>query len=113
VATDSDQPGQLKPYCNNVGVAEEAGCTLYLLEGLRFPGGCIPASTDVLLCPDPRDGYPTRMYFKQQIQSPYARNWNMSTVILGATWHAFSWRVEYDGKSLVRLLLGHLEAFTR
>lgn len=105
---------ELKSCCNRVSVADEAGCTFYLLEGLRLPEGCQPSVVDALLCASPRDGYPSRIYFAQQVQCPFNRNWNTIGIqILGRSWNAFSWKVEPADLTLKHLLLGHLQGFTR
>lgn len=70
---------------------EEGGTTFYFIPKLPLPDGCTPAATAAILCPTPRDGYPSRLYFADQIQSVAVRNWNVHPYILGQNWHAFSW----------------------
>ena len=104
----------LKSYCDRVALLTEGGVELYLLEGLRLPAGCTPSSCDALLCPTPRDGYPSRLCFSVQITAPYARNWNLSNPrIVERNWFAFSWKVEQPTSTLGELLLAHLNGFVK
>lgn len=70
---------------------EEGGTAFYFIPNLPLPADCTPDSTDALLCPTGRDGYPSRLYFAELIQGPIALNWNTQSRILERNWHAFSW----------------------
>lgn len=70
---------------------EEGGTVFYYLPTLPLPAGCTPAQIEALLCPTPRDGYPSRLYFAQQVQGPVGRNWNTTSRIFERDWYAFSW----------------------
>lgn len=106
----ADQVAELKRLWPGAQRAEEGGITFILLPGLAMPEGCSPASTDVLFCPTPRDGYPSRLYFADVIQSPKVLNWAGQSHILGRTWQAFSWRVDEPGLRLAQLVMTHLQA---
>lgn len=109
-----DQIEELRRYCTNVASAPEGGCRFLLLEGMTLPGVCTPTTCDGLLCPTPRDGYQSRLFFSVQIASPRQLNWNVNGLrILERNWHAFSWKVETPGLRLAEVLVRHLEAFTR
>jgi hypothetical protein len=99
----------LRKACPGVMSAEEAGAALFMLPQLTLPFGCSPAKVDALLCPTARDGYPSRLYFAQQITSPNARNWNGNWYVLERHWYAFSWSVKATDLTLVQTLLEHLE----
>lgn len=99
----------LKHICKGVKQAEEAGAVLFMLPKLKLPPGCQPAEADALLCPTSRDGYPSRLYFAQQIATPQPRNWNGQWFVLERNWQAFSWRVNPEGLNLVQILQEHLE----
>src|SRR5690348_15146415 len=71
---------------------EEGGTTFYFIPNLPLPEGCTPCSTDALLCPSQRDGYPSRLYFAERVQGPVALNWNTTCRILERNWTAFSWQ---------------------
>lgn len=72
---------------------EEGGQTFLLLPNHRLPDGCSPTHVDLLLCPEPREGYSSRLYFSQPVTSKTPRNWNGQNVRIGErNWFAFSWR---------------------
>ncbi|HKW22799.1 MAG TPA: hypothetical protein VJO13_15540 [Ktedonobacterales bacterium] len=90
---------------------EEGGTTFYFIPQLPLPPGCSPTSVDALLCPTPRDSYPSRLYFAERAQTPplpTPLNWNGSARILERNWYAFSW-VEIPALPLVDLV----QAYTR
>ena len=64
-----EEVAELKQLCPDVQQCEEAGCTYLLLPGLILPEGCSPSRTDVLLCPFARDGYSSRLFFAERVQS--------------------------------------------
>jgi hypothetical protein len=107
-----DQMAELKQLCPDVRQCEEAGCTYLFLPGLRLPAGCSPAVIDALLCPCARDGYASRLFFAELVQSRRTLNWNANRVrILERNWDAFSWKVSAE-RRLLQMLAGHLRAFT-
>jgi len=109
-----EQIAALKQYCSAVKAFSEASLTYLLLERLRLPNGCKPSICDALLCPEARDGYPSRLFLSEQVSSSYARNWNSSDVRIGErNWFAFSWKVEINNPTLVELLLAHLNGFAK
>ncbi len=88
---------------------EEGGTTFYFIPDLPLPQGCSPASVDALLCPTERDGYPSRLYFADRIQSPAGLNWNMQPRALERNWNAFSWAAVPD-LPLIDLVLAYTRA---
>jgi len=100
----------LKLVSPEVMSAEEAGAELFMLPQFQLPPGCKPDQVDLLLCPTSRDGYPSRLYFAQQVTSPTPRNWNGQWFVLERHWHAFSWKVTAENLTLVQILQEHLEA---
>lgn len=110
----AEQIDELRRYCTGVKALSEAGTTFLYLLGLRLPVGCSPASCDALLCPGPREGYPSRLYFSAQIASRFTRNWNISNARIGEmNWFAFSWKVDLATPTLSELLVAHLSGFTK
>jgi hypothetical protein len=106
----SDDIDELKSLCSEVHVASECGVTYYLLKGLRLRDGCAPASVDALLCPTPRDGYVSRLFFSERVTSSKTPNWSAQTVrILDRNWHVYSWKDVAKGR-LVAMLASHLKA---
>ena len=109
IGTVVEQEQELKRYCDEVHFGEEAGVKYYLLENLRLPSKCLPASCDALLCPTAHpSGYPSRLFFAQPISGPFSRNWNFNGRILASNWVAFSFTVTAAGLSLVEILKRHL-----
>jgi hypothetical protein len=108
VAYPPEQVNELRTYCQKVSALPEGGVTYILLENLRLPPGCTPSVCDALLCPEPRDGYSSRLFFSQQIASSYSRNWNKSERIGERSWVAFSWKPDPAKKTLPELLVAHL-----
>lgn len=105
-----DQVAELKLLCPDVSRVEEAGCTFLLLPGLYLPEGCNPARTDALLCPTPRDGYASRLFFAERVQSKPERNWNATGVrIAERNWHAYSWKTNPNLR-LAQMVAAHLRA---
>jgi len=90
---------------------EEAGLHYIFLPGLHMPKGCTPEVVDCLLCLDPRDGYPTRLFLATQVNAPgKALNWNPPVHILATNWVAFSWNNVPATQHPVQVLLCHLDA---
>lgn len=105
-----DQVAELKLLCPDVSEVEEAGCTYLLLPGLNLPDGCIPARTDAILCPTPRDGYESRLFFADRVQCMVEPNWNANGVrIVERNWHAFSWKTSANLR-LAQMVAAHLRA---
>jgi len=109
-----EETDELKRYCTRLSVFQEAGVSFIYMERLRLPAGCEPSVCDGLLCPVPKDGYPSRLYLSTQVRSSYTRNWNVSNVRIGEkNWFAFSWKVELTNPTLAQLLVAHLTGFTK
>ena len=82
---------------------------------MRLPSGCSPAICDALLCPVPRDDYPSRLYLSEKVGSPYDRNWNVSNARIGErNWFAFSWKAQLPNTAtLSQILVVHLNGFAK
>ena len=107
-----DQIEELKKLYPAVQSCEEGGVTFFLLPKLRLPEGCEPQETDALLCPAPRDGYNSRLFFANKITCSKALNWNASGVrIAERNWAAFSWKTEHTDLRLAQMVAIHLSAF--
>jgi hypothetical protein len=76
----AEQIEGLKLYCNKLSAVAEGGMTYFFLESLRLPDGCDPPRCDALLCPFPKDGYPSRLYLASQVGCGFTRNWNSVNV---------------------------------
>jgi hypothetical protein len=108
VRTLDEQIQELKRYCEEIHVGEEANVKLYFLKNLRLPATCDPESCDALLCPTQHNGYPSRLYFATEIKGSFPRNWNFNGRILEQNWRAFSFTVLTEGLSLTDILKAHL-----
>ena len=90
-------------------MCDEGGVNFLLIPAISLPDGWTPSVVDLLFCPIQRDGYPSRLYFSEKITGKQALNWNTTTVILGRTWYAFSWRIDAN-QSLLNSIFGYLKA---
>ena len=106
---DETQIIELKNITPNLSIAEEGGYEFILIEGLKLPDGCQPTVVDALLCPTPREGYQSRLYFSEKIGGCPARNWNGNIRVLERNWYAISWQVP-SGLKLFEILFVHLKA---
>jgi hypothetical protein len=93
----------------SVSYANEGGYDYLLLEQLKLPDGCQPAVLDVLLCPNPREGYQSRLFFASEVIGGPQRNWNSNIRALGRNWYAVSWATS-PGLKLIEMLAVHLKA---
>ena len=104
-----DQVAELARLFPGAQAAQEGGITYVLLPGLELPPNCKPCRVDALLCPSPRDGYESRLYFAEPITGGRGQNLHVNGVrILERNWHAFSWKTR-QGLRLVQMLRAHLE----
>ena len=105
-----DQIAELKVLCPGVARGDESGSTYFVLPSLLLPDGCEPSEVDALLCPTPRDGYSSRLFFSKRVSSRKSLNWNAVQVrILERNWDAYSWRVNRTDLRLAQMISCHLE----
>lgn len=108
---EAEQLAELKKVFPGVKQFEEGGFVYFLLPSIKLPENCTPDQVDALFCPMDRDGYPSRLFFSQQVQPKTSRNWNAVNIrILERNWFAFSWTVPPSGLSLVNVIGAHLRA---
>lgn len=108
-----DQLDGLRRISSDLLLGEEQGITFIILKGLLLPEGCVPRRVDVLLCPSPWNGYPSRLLFAEKVSSPdYDQlNWNANgDRVLERNWYGFSWKVNGENLKLVQMVSGHLSA---
>ena len=109
-----EQVEKLKPHCTGLAELTEGGVVYFFLENLRLPDGCDPPRCDALLCPSPKDGYPSRLYFATQVGCGFPRNWNAANVRIGERiWTAFSWKLDGRPLTLEEILIAHLAGFAK
>lgn len=103
-----DAMEEIRAICSGATEFVESGLAYVYLPGLMLPAGCMPATCDGLLCLQPRDGYPTRLFLAEQVAGK-GNNWNVFR-ILDRTWHSWSWNnVQYTGRP-AEVLVQHLVA---
>lgn len=107
-----DEIDELKRLFADVSYASEGNYDYFLIRNVKLPEPCIPESTDVLLCPNEREGYNSRLYFPTKVQCGKSLNWNGSTFILGRQWHAFSWKLQSAERRLAQMVVSHLRGLT-
>lgn len=106
-----EQIDNLKLLCPGIQQGDEGGVTYFLLPQLKIPDGCQPAQVDALLRPTKQsDGYNSRLYFAERIQSRKTLNWTGQSRILERNWHVFSWQVQAPNLTLIQILQEHLDA---
>lgn len=106
---DEIQIEELKQIAPNLSVAQEGGYTFILIEDLLLQDNCVPLKVDALLCPKPREGYESRLFFSTKITGCPERNWNGNIRVLEKNWYAISWKVNGNLR-LTEMLLVHLTA---
>ena len=105
-----DEVEELKALVPDVSVANEGGFTYFHLPGLKLPENCTCEHADALLCPMPRDGYESRMYFSEVVK-PQGLNWHQKNIrILDRSWFAFSWKTNRTGIRLAQMVMEYLRA---
>lgn len=106
-----DQIAELKQLAPNAARCSEGGLIYILLPQLELPDGCTPHKADALLCPTPRDGYNSRLFFDRVVTSRQGLNWHMQNVrIAERNWSVFSWRVNRQDLRLAQIVGEHLRA---
>src|SRR6266702_8309497 len=102
-----DQIDELKRLFPDVSYATEGSYDYFLIRNVTLPKSCTPENTDVLLCPNVREGYNSRLYFTTQIQCGKPLNWNGSTFIFDRQWCAFSWQLQPTERRLTQMVASH------
>lgn len=110
MAFTTDQVQELKLLAPGLSRCEEGGYTYFLLPSFPLPTGCRPERTDLLLCPVPRDGYTSRLYYADRVVCHTSLNWNGAVRVLERNWHAFSWRINQHDLRLAQMVVTHLRA---
>ena len=96
-------------FCQDAMVKQESGLTFIHLPVLKLPDGIIPAACEGLLCLQPRDGYPTRLFLSIPVTGK-GQNWTVHN-IFDRPWHTCSWNcVEFKDRP-TDVLAQHLRAF--
>lgn len=107
---EKDQIAELKLIAPDLSVAQEGGFTFIHITNLCMPEGCTPQVVNALLCPEPRDGYSSRLFLSEQISNRSGLNWNGNIRVLEKNWYAISWQTQ-PGHRLAEMLILHLKPF--
>lgn len=109
-----NNPGEFDAIAPGARRVEEGGLRYVYLPQLHMPDGCAPSTVDCLLCLDPVNGYPSRLFFAEQVtKAGVSLNWNGTTHILGRNWVAYSWNYVPTNQHPIGVLACHLEPFRR
>ena len=109
----TEQIDELKVLCPQPVALTEGSFEFVFMPKVKMPHGCLPSEVDLLLCPQTKDNYATRLYFSEQVTGPNALNWNSSVRIAERNWVAFSWQGVSADQRLLQILLGHLDALKK
>ena len=87
-----DQVAELKQLCPDVQSARRRAAPICFFRA-EPPGRVQPRRRDALLCPTARDGYASRLFFAERVESGADSNWNANGVrIVERNWHAYTWK---------------------
>ena len=107
----ADQLDELRNFGSEVLAAVEAGHRYLLVRSASLPASCVPSTVDLLLCPDARDGYQSRLFFSEKPSETIGRNWSGPVRILDRNWWVFSWQIPNGcGLRLAQMMSTHLGA---
>lgn len=109
---ENDEIAELKLIAPDLSIAQEGGYTFILITNLCMPEGCTPKFVNALLCPEPRDGYNSRLFLSEQISNRPGLNWNGNIRVLEKNWYAISWQTQ-SGHRLAEKLILHLKPFRK
>lgn len=101
-----DQLRALREVNPGARVLDEGEVTYVFLPKQPIQVGERWRAMDALLCPSKHSGYDTRLFLDQPIKER-AANWT-EHVILGRSWHTFSWNGVSSRQPLMQILLAHL-----
>ena len=106
-----DEVDELKQLCESVLTATEGRHRFYLLRQAPLPPACVPGRLDLLLCPEPKDGYETRLFFSEKPSCTRNLNWQGPVRILDRNWWVYSWKIPNGCRlRLAQMVLTHLRA---
>lgn len=102
-----DQVRELQRFYPGTKVIPEGGINFLFLPEIELPSGCLPEMTDALLCPEPRDGYHTRLFYSKKIEGIPQKNWNGVLRVCDKNWYSYSWKSQ-GGMNLIQMVRYHL-----
>lgn len=109
---DADQElGRLRDLSPEAEIWTEGGRKIAFLPAVQFIAKGVRVTRDLLLWPWERDGYPSRLFLSERVESSEERNWNGSFNMQGRTWYAVSWNHVTNSLPWIEMLGAHLRAF--
>lgn len=101
-----DPLDELRAVCAGAANRSEGGHTYIELPQLVFPSGAASLTRDALLSPTEHSGYSTRLFLSEPVPGK-GNNWTPH-VILGRTWHTWSWNGVPSSMRPAQILADHL-----
>jgi len=109
-----EQLNALLDLCDEVSVLKDGTSVFVHMKNLRYTCGGTPLTMNALLSPQEHSGYATRLFFERKHDFALADgnppNWQVQ-VVLGTTWHTWSWKDVPANQELIGIVAGHLKAF--
>jgi len=105
----ADQLEEIRAICPGAAPMADGTLTLIHLPALTIQCGGTEATVEALLCLSSHDGYPSRLFISQRLAAGKL-NWQ-TAVVLGRTWHTWSWQGVSAGQRPAQVLAQLLMAF--
>src|SRR6185437_4094011 len=103
-----EQLAELKSICPDAAPTADGPLRLIHLPKLIVTSDGKDTVVEALLCLTTHTGYPTRLFLSQNFPNR-PRNWQ-TAVVLGRTWHTWSWTGISADQSPTQILIQHLTA---
>jgi hypothetical protein len=100
----------LRELCPAAEVWREGGQPAVFMPGVQFKVGNARHTRDLLLWPQAREGYETRLFLSETVTASVAKNWNVFNMF-DRSWYACSWKGVPSSLPWIEILANHLSAF--
>lgn len=109
-----DQLKSLAGICPSAKLVTENNTQFVYLPDLKIMIGDSVKTIHGLLCPSIHSGYSTRLFLSEQIAErpnigSQPANWTVH-LVLGKSWHTWSWQGVSESLPLMQMLLAHIGA---
>ncbi len=105
----ADQIAELK-CLGEVFLIQEGAQAMLLIKGAQLPAGCSPEKCDLLLCPGPREGYATRLYFAERVVGRKQPSWCAPVFVAARNWQVYSHQGVPSTLRLAEIYASHMRA---
>jgi hypothetical protein len=112
IATDT-RLNSLSGMIPDAEIKTDGGREYVYLPQLSFHVGTTAKEMDALLCLTPEGSYLTRLFLADAIPerpNVHGASWIPPRMILGRTWHTWSWQDVPASLPLIQVVLAHLKA---